>query len=93
MICSLLPNEVEANGIMKRRRGTRRVVRRTDAQWQELVEHFEQRGRSRKRFCAAHGVALSTFDLWRRKLRGAPAARGTDVPGGALGVDREGGVE
>ena len=78
MICSLLPNEVEANGIMKRRRGTRRVVRRTDAQWQELVEHFEQRGRSRKRFCAAHGVALSTFDL---RPVASQAARGAGGEG------------
>jgi len=60
---------------MKRRRRTRR----TAAQWQELVERFERAGQSRGRFCAAHGLALSTFDLWRRKLRGAAAVR-EEVP-------------
>ena len=66
----------EASGIMKRRRGTRH----TAAQWQELVERFEREGQTRGRFCAAHGLALSTFDLWRRKLCGAPAVR-EELPG------------
>ena len=61
---------------MKRRRGTRH----TAAQWQELVERFEREGQTRGRFCAGHGLALSTFDLWRRKLRGARAVR-EEVPG------------
>ena len=69
------PNDVEASGIMKRTRGTRRAGRRNAAQWQELIERFEREGQTRTRFCAAHGLALSTFDLWRRKLRGASTAR------------------
>ena len=60
---------------MKRRRG----MRRTAAQWKELVEQFEREGHTRGRFCAAHGLALSTFDLWRSKLRGVPALR-EEVP-------------
>ena len=62
--------------MMRRRRGTRR----TGAQWQELVERFEREGQTRGRFFAAHGLALSTFDLRGRKLRGAPAVR-EEVPG------------
>ena len=59
---------------MKRRPGgTRHRARRTAAQWQELVERFERAGQTRSGFCAAHGLALSTFDLWRRKLRTRPA--------------------
>ena len=54
---------------MKRSRHTKHRARRTAAQWQELVERFEQAGQTRVGFCAAHGLALSTFDLWRRKLR------------------------
>ena len=56
-------------------RKTRRAPRRSVAQWQALIERFERAGQTRKRFCAAHGVALSTFDGWRRKLRGTPAVR------------------
>ena len=50
-------------------------MRRNAAQWQALIERFERAGQTRKRFCAAHGVALSTFDRWRRKLREAVAER------------------
>ena len=58
---------------MTRTRGTRHRVRRTAAQWQELIDRFERAGHTRGRFCTAHGLALSTFDLWRRKLRATPA--------------------
>ena len=60
---------------MNQARGVRGAARRNTTQWQELVERFERAGQTRKRFCATHGLALSTFDLWRRKLRVAPAVR------------------
>ena len=65
---------------MTRTRGTKHRARRTAAQWQELVERFERIGQTRGRFCAAHGLALSTFDLWRRKLRATPAAVNEEQP-------------
>ena len=34
----------------------------------KLIERFDRSGQTRGNFCAAHGLALSTFDLWRRKL-------------------------
>ena len=57
---------------MRRSGGTRRRARRTAAQWRDLFERFEQSGQTRGKFCAAHGLALSTFDLWRRKLGATP---------------------
>ena len=54
---------------MRRTRRTKHRARRSAAQWQELIERFERAGQSRGKFCATHGVAVSTFDLWRRKLR------------------------
>ena len=61
---------------MKQPGGVRHRARRNAAQWRELVDRYEREGRGREGFCAAHGLALSTlFDLWRRKLRGAPAVR------------------
>ena len=54
--------------------GTSRRARRTAAQWRKLVERFDRSGQSRGNFCATHGLALSTFDRWRRKLGEAQAA-------------------
>ena len=54
--------------------GTRRRARRTAAQWRKLIERFDRSGQTRGKFCAANGLALSTFDLWRRKLGETQAA-------------------
>ena len=59
---------------MRRAGGTRHRARRTAAQWRTLIERFERSGQTRGKFCAANGLALSTFDLWRRKLQATPAA-------------------
>ena len=59
---------------MRRAGGTRHRTRRTAAQWRTLVERFERSGQTRGRFCAANGLALSTFDLRRRKLGETRAA-------------------
>ena len=53
---------------MRRSGGTRRRERRSAAQWRKLIERFDRSGQTRGKFCAANGLALSTFDLWRRKL-------------------------
>ena len=53
---------------MRRAGGTRHRARRTAAQWRKLVERFDGSGQTRGDFCAANGLALSTFDLWRRKV-------------------------
>ena len=65
---------------MTRTHGPKHRARRTAAQWQELIDRFERTGQTRGRFCAAHGLALSTFDLWRRKLRATPAAVNEERP-------------
>ena len=59
---------------MRRAGGTRHRARRTAAQWRKLIERFDRSGQTRSKFCAANGLALSTFDLWRRKLGEAQAA-------------------
>ena len=53
---------------MNRAGGTRHRARRTAAQWRKLIERFDRSGQTRGNFCAANGLALSTVDLWRRKL-------------------------
>lgn len=52
-------------------------TRRSEAQWRALFSAFETSGETRRRFCARHGVALSTFDWWRKRLR--EQARSTAV--------------
>ena len=65
---------------MKRAGGTRHRARRTAAQWRKLIERFDRSGQTRGNFCATHGLALSTFDLWRRKLGATPATVEEDHP-------------
>ena len=59
---------------MRRAGGTRHRARRTAAQWRKLIERFDRPGQTRGKFCAGNGWALSTFDLWRRKLQATPTA-------------------
>jgi len=53
--------------------GSGRYRRRTASEWEELISRFERAGQTRKDFCLSQGVSLSTFDVWRRKLRGRTA--------------------
>ena len=53
--------------------GSSRYRRRTASEWEELISCFERTGQTRKDFCLSQGVSLSTFDLWRRKLRARTA--------------------
>ena len=65
---------------MTRAHGRKHRARRTAAQWQELMEGFERSAQTRGGFCAAHALALSSFDRWRRKLRATPAAVKEEPP-------------
>ena len=62
------------------------ALHKTARALERLIERFERTGQTRGRFCTAHGLALSTFDLWRRKLRATPAAVNEERPE-ALFVD------
>ena len=48
--------------------GSRTLIRRSAEQWREIQQRFEHSGQTQVAFCAAEGLALSTFTLWRRKL-------------------------
>ena len=58
----------ESKTLSKRRR-----IQRSESEWRELFTRFDQSGQTREAFCAEHGVVLSSFIRWRRKLR--PSAR------------------
>ncbi len=46
-----------------------RRVRRSESEWRELFARFDQSGQTREAFCAEHGIVLSSFIRWRKKLR------------------------
>lgn len=37
-----------------------------------LLEEFSRSGQRRRKFCEARGIALTTFDYWRRELAASP---------------------
>jgi hypothetical protein len=47
--------------------GTRRP-RQGEAFWGEMVTTWKASGIGARRFCRDHGLAVSTFSLWRKKL-------------------------
>lgn len=44
-------------------------ARRSASEWRELMRAYSRSGETRKHFCTRHGVALSTFAWWQRRLR------------------------
>ena len=59
---------------------------RSTAQWRALVGSYEASGLSARAFCAQCGVAQSTFDHWRRRLREDAAGVGSaPLPGVPIG--------
>ncbi|PWQ92617.1 IS66 family insertion sequence element accessory protein TnpA, partial [Leucothrix pacifica] len=45
------------------------MARRTQAQWQSLIQQFEQSGLSQVAFCQQHELNPTYFSLRRSKLR------------------------
>ena len=76
--------------------GSRTLIRRSAEQWREIQQRFEHCSQTQAAFCAAEGLALSTFTLWRRKLDSSRevitnndaamfvALPGSDIPGPSL---------
>lgn len=44
-----------------------------------VVEEFRTSGSTRREFCSQRGIALTTFDYWRRQLRGQPRLMRVEV--------------
>jgi len=43
--------------------------------WQQHIDAWCQSGQSQQRYCQIHGLALSTFGYWRRKLKKGSAEK------------------
>jgi len=37
--------------------------------WQQRITDWQKRGLTQSAFCQQHGIALSTFNTWLRKIR------------------------
>jgi len=65
--------------------------RRSASEWRALMQAFSRSGVTRSQFCTRHGVALSTFDWWRSRLRRESATRSESntppTPASALFVE------
>ena len=46
-----------------------RRVRRSKDEWRQVFARFEHSGQTIEQFCAQQGLALSTFNRWRQRLR------------------------
>jgi hypothetical protein len=49
--------------------GAGRQARRSAQEWRALLETHQRSGETRRRFWARHGIALSTFGWWQRRVR------------------------
>lgn len=45
---------------------------RRAAEMRLVIEEYAASGLGRKQFCEQRGMTLTTFDYWRRELRGKP---------------------
>jgi len=67
-------------------------TRRSASEWHALMGLYSSSAETRQQFCARHGVALSTFAWWRRRLRQqgpTPLAARSSTPTQALFVELE----
>ena len=46
-----------------------RRVRRTRAEWQQLIEEQAASGQSQTAFCAAHSLSVTNFQNWKSRLK------------------------
>jgi hypothetical protein len=56
---------------------------------QEIVRRWPQSGETQRRYCARHGISLSTFAYWRRRQAGDCARRSPSAASVAPTLFRE----
>jgi len=56
-----------------------RYRRLSAEQWRRLVDEQQQSGLSQRAFCETHGLTVSTFNNWKRRLTMTPPEGGSEV--------------
>jgi len=46
----------------------RRRIRRSEAEWQRLINEQTDSGQTQAAFCAANGISVGSFQNWKRRL-------------------------
>jgi len=63
---------------------TRRHVRRSPSEWQQLIDEQAHSGLSQTAFCAARAVSTTSFQHWKRRLSAAASPSPTWLDLGPL---------
>ena len=58
---------------------SRQHVRRSEAQWREILDRFEASNQNQRDFCTSEDLALASFLRWRRRLGAATAVSADSV--------------
>lgn len=48
-------------------------------QWRGHMDGWQQSGLSQREYCRVHGLPLSTFQLWRRRLRAGSTSTALEI--------------
>lgn len=67
--------------IQPRQQTPAKKVRRSEAQWQSIVQEYAASGLSQQAFCVQQGLALSSFYKWRKKMLSGGEPLRADDPG------------
>jgi len=46
----------------------KRRIRRSQAEWQRLIDDQTESGQTQAAFCAANGISIGSFQNWKRRL-------------------------
>ena len=70
-------------------------MRRSPAEWEKVIAEFERSGEAQTQFCARRQLAIATFQLWKRRLRGGRRQPAVSLLPVRVGEEarRAGGVE
>lgn len=47
---------------------TQRKIHRTEQDWQQIIQAYEDSGLTQNQFCQQHHLAFSTFTKWKNQL-------------------------
>ena len=67
-------------------------TRRTQTQWQQLIDQWNQSDETLAHFCTRHGLSQASFYNWRQKLdrkEGPPSAPSKVSPWQAIQIPQE----
>jgi len=65
---------------------TKRRIRRSQTEWQRLIDDQTNSGQTQAAFCAANGISVASFQNWKRRLAAESPATAPTEPWLELGT-------